>query len=205
MICNSGVGLTPRVEGRALRFSAGGLYDGLFLMVDDETRTYWSHVTGEALHGPLAGARLPVWGVTQIDAGAVPDPDRVALLRSRPGWARRLVMRFLFFGGKLAWFPPGFRATMGGSDPRLPEMEMGLGVVDGDVRRFYPRRAIGEGLDDRIAGRRIRIAPGASDRTPRASWEDGSRPLQMFTRWYGFAASFPGCEVHGVDSTRGET
>ena len=31
----------------------------------------------------------------------------------------------------------------------------------------------------------------AADGTVRA----GEQPLQMFTRWYGFALTFPGCQV----------
>ena len=40
-MCNTGVGLTPIVDGTLHHFSAGGLCDGLVLLIDDETRTYW--------------------------------------------------------------------------------------------------------------------------------------------------------------------
>jgi hypothetical protein len=32
---------------------------------------------------------------------------------------------------------------------------------------------------------------------PVALWDDDSRPFQIFTRWYGFAFSYPGCEIYG--------
>ncbi len=42
VICNTGVGMTPVVDGAVHHFSAGGLYDGLVLLIDDETGTYWT-------------------------------------------------------------------------------------------------------------------------------------------------------------------
>ena len=45
------------------RFAVGGMVNGLALLWDYETGSYWDHVTGEALHGPLKGERLKVWGI----------------------------------------------------------------------------------------------------------------------------------------------
>lgn len=202
-MCNSGVGLTPRIDGKIHHFSAGGLYNGLVLLIDDETRTYWDHITGEAVHGPLRGARMDVWGLemTNVKAASATYP-KLLLYQSRPnligrlmGWARRLGI----FQDKL---PPGFRATMGEPDSRLPEMRIGLGVIAGDVRRFYPRDSIKNGIDDELNGRSLRIRIGQDDGIPVAMWGDGSRPLQLFTRWYGFSYTFPGCQIYG-DSRAG--
>jgi hypothetical protein len=92
--------------------------------------------------------------------------------------------------------PPYFRGTMGEPDDRQPEMEIGLGVVTDAVRRFYPTRAIGEGIDDEIDGRPLHIRIGEDD-VPVAIWENGSRPFQLFTRWYGLSYTYPDCEVWG--------
>ena len=47
------------VEGRALTFQVSGmLWRNSLVMVDRETGTWWSHVTGEGLRGDLAGRRL---------------------------------------------------------------------------------------------------------------------------------------------------
>jgi hypothetical protein len=45
---------------------------------------------------------------------------------------------------------------------------------------------------DRGAKVRAGILIDANGRRARAE-----RPQQMFTRWYGFALTFPGCEVFG--------
>lgn len=39
------------------------------------------------------------------------------------------------------------------------------------------------------------ITVAMKDGIPAATYEDGSRPMQMMTRWYGFSLTFPGCEV----------
>ena len=82
MVCNSGVGLTPVVAGKARHFSAGGLYNGLVLLIDDETRTYWDHMTGEAVHGELKGAKLDNWSIemTNVET-ALKRSVAAALLR----------------------------------------------------------------------------------------------------------------------------
>lgn len=58
MVCNTGIGLIPRVQGEVESFALSGLYDGLFLFSDERTGTYWNHMTGEAVYGPLAGERM---------------------------------------------------------------------------------------------------------------------------------------------------
>jgi hypothetical protein len=56
--CRSGTAFDPRVDGRDLTFRLYGGYQGTVVMQDDQTGTLWSHVTGEALAGPLVGHRL---------------------------------------------------------------------------------------------------------------------------------------------------
>ncbi len=93
-------------------------------------------------------------------------------------------------------FPPGFRRTMDPVDDRLEEMCLGLGVVSSQASRFYPQQAIGSGIDDELDGVHLHIGVGEIDRVPYAVAEDGSRPLQLFSRWYGFCLTWPDCEVY---------
>ena len=183
------------VAGKVHHFSAGGLYNGLALLIDDETRTYWDHITGKAVHGDLKGAKLDNWPIemTNVETALKNDPN-LRVHHSKPiilGWLIVWVHRWL------PWMlPPHFRGTMGKPDDRQPEMEIGLGVVTDGVRRFYPKRSIGEGIDDEIDERALHIHIG-EDAVPVAKWDNGSRPLQLFTRWYGFSYTYPDCEVWG--------
>lgn len=48
-----------RVDSRLLTLIVSGrLWRNSLVMQDEETGTYWSHVTGEAIEGPLKGKRL---------------------------------------------------------------------------------------------------------------------------------------------------
>lgn len=209
MVCNTGVGLTPKVEGRLLHLSPGGLYNGLILLVDDETRSYWDHITGEAVEGPLEGARMARWpvDVTTVEAALASDPE-LCLARSRPrvlsgerlmtkAWSKRVA--------KSVIFPPGFKRTMSPPDRRRPEMEVGLGVVIGETARFYPLEEVRRGVTDTVAGRLLELEVCETARLPIARWADQAtgtetgvkRPFQLLTRWYGFSRTYPRCEVYG--------
>jgi len=135
-------------------FGARGLYNGGLLLGDRETGSYWQHLTGSCVHGPLRGHRLEVFPLLHTTAGraldAFPDAQialsrlslrRRALLRAQEGTLRLL-------GNRL---PPGFQLTMGAEDRRLPRMERGLAVWTGRTRRFYPTatlRACGNAVID---------------------------------------------------------
>ena len=183
-------------------FSAGGLYNGLVLLTDDESRSHWDHITGAAVHGPLRGAQLDAWPIEMTNVGAVMQVEpELPVFVSRLNLAQRLFTRIARrMAGKL--FPPGFRRTMGERDARLAEMEIGLGVVVGHHSHFYPTSTIGQGLRDTIEDRELSLSIGELDQVPIAVWaDDGSRPMQLFTRWYGFSHTFPDCEIYGAPQT----
>jgi hypothetical protein len=194
VVCHSGTGLVPLVDGKLHHFSAGGLYNGLVLLIDDETRTYWDHITGEAVHGPLKGTRLETFPlqVTTVEAALGRNPG-LTISQSKPG----LLGKAMSWIGKNpfktpGFFPPKFRGTMGAKDKRLPEMERGLGVVLEGRETFYPHSAISAGIVDDVNGRALRIAVDPADKVPFAEWVDNNeRPMQLFTRWYGFAFTYP--------------
>ena len=71
-----------------------GLYNGLVLLIDDETHTYWDHITGEAVHGPRRGERLEAWNLPLTTGErALADEPWLRLARSRPGFFARLFGR----------------------------------------------------------------------------------------------------------------
>jgi hypothetical protein len=181
-------------------FSAGGLYNGLVLLIDDETHTYWDHITGEAVHGPLQGHVLPNWPVllTTKAAALARQPNIEIYLsshRSLISMLMKLRYRNPLFGK--GFLPPFFRKTMSEPDPRLPELAQGLGVVVGRRARYYPLATISAaGIEDDWHGRRLGLRRGELDGIPTAVWQDdGSRPFQLLSRWYGFSYTYPKCEI----------
>jgi hypothetical protein len=54
------------LDGKDLTFMVSGmLWRDSLIMLDRETETLWSHVTGEAIRGPLAGKKLEALPVVQ--------------------------------------------------------------------------------------------------------------------------------------------
>ncbi|MBL4819515.1 MAG: DUF3179 domain-containing protein [Gammaproteobacteria bacterium] len=226
--------MVPTIEGKTYNFVNSGLYDGLFVLEDKETRTLWSHMTGEGLYGPHASYKMPVSNLLQMNVAQAMamDSDMVIAISDRPyknGTG--------FTNGR--WNPenldaklmPAFVETLGDEDERLDRMAMGLGIWTDDTRRYYPTetiRARGKYLVDEIEGRKLLIVLDPLTSTPTALYwntdeatiegrdillDDGfkisngvlydsegelvevERPQQLFTRWYGFALTFPGSEI----------
>lgn len=169
------------------------------LLTDDETGTYWDHITGEGLHGPLQGERLETWGIgmTTLEVALREHPEFL-LLRSKLSLLGRMMAWAMLRGPMRGRIPPFlFRRTMTEPDLRLPEMQIGLGVIGEREQRFYPLERIGAGLTDEFEGGALKIGIEADNGIPYAEREDGARPQQLFCRWYGFSVSFRGCEVYG--------
>ncbi len=237
MICNTGIGLIPRVDGQIDYFSEKGLYDGLFLMSDERTGTYWHHMTGEAVYGPLTGKRLELENVlhTTVEQILEESPDALVAISDHPRAMDRRER-----GGTLSWLlhmikgvPDMFPATMGSEDDRRPRMDMGIGIWNDSGQRYYPMETVREKDDailDTFGGRKVLVYydPTAYalvaryTEADRVRWDEkvlhlstgdriekgvllaqdgsraqGERPLQVFTRWYGFSLTFPETELYG--------
>ncbi|MDT8340311.1 MAG: DUF3179 domain-containing (seleno)protein [Longimicrobiales bacterium] len=235
MVCNSGVRVTPTIDGSVHTFEEQGLYDGLFLMLDLETRTYWDHLTGDALYGPLVGTTLPIANLRQttVEQVLAEDPDALVALSDRT--LRRdddlrydgLMARVR---GRLSRL---FQGTVADEDTRRPQMDLGMGIWAGDESRYYPMETIqrnGRFVLDTFQGRRVLVflepvsvsLNAVYVDAERAEWdgrtlrlsngmyvENGvfhdaagarvrmERPMQVYTRWYGFSQTFRDPVIYG--------
>ncbi|MEM7801649.1 MAG: DUF3179 domain-containing (seleno)protein, partial [Chloroflexota bacterium] len=195
------------INGKVHNFHAGGLYNGLILLRDKETGSYWDHITGEAVHGPLKGTQLDIWGVQMTDREtAINEHGEIPFMTARPKWYQvgplifYYVFQFMYKGSVLNWtgfYPPGFTGTMSEVDDRLPEMMTGLGLFENGSARFYPYSKLGTSpIVDTFNGRQVEVRISEEDRIPLALYtDDGSRPMQLFSRWYGFSLTFPHTEI----------
>jgi hypothetical protein len=131
-ICNSGAAFVPKVGAQTLTFSAGGIYNAMAILRDMETGSYWNHIHGTCVHGPMHGQKLerittmrhmrPKPALTAYPdlqlalASLTPElceimPDEDEFRRAeRPDWSARL------------------NGTWVDQDTRLPRYDMGLGV-----------------------------------------------------------------------------
>ncbi len=71
-LCNSGLAFSRRLPGRGtLSFGTSGLlYRSNLVMFDDRTASLWSQLEGEAIVGPLKGARLSPLPLSLLPFGA---------------------------------------------------------------------------------------------------------------------------------------
>jgi hypothetical protein len=169
--------LTPTIEGEMYNFVNSGLYDGLFVLEDKETRTLWSHMTGEALYGEHLGLTMPVSNLLQLSVSQAlaMDADVSVSISDRPyntgdGMSSR-------------WSPTRddvrlmseFVETLGEEDNRLDRMEMGLGIWSDNMRRYYPLSVIrdrGRYLVDEVDGQKLLVFLDPLTSTPTAVYWD---------------------------------
>ena len=136
------------------------MYDGLFLMRDEESGTFWDHITGDAVYGPLVGSALEVSNLTQTTVAQVlgQDPDALVALSDRAiRTDKQMTLGSLLgrIGGRLNRM---FRSTVRQEDDRLPTMDLGMGLWDGEESRYYPYDRIaanGNAVLDDFAGRQV--------------------------------------------------
>ncbi|MCF6137456.1 DUF3179 domain-containing protein [Alkalihalobacillus berkeleyi] len=190
------------MNGKVHHFGPRGLYDGMVLISDDETNSYWNHVTGECVYGELEGERLQTFPIehTTVKAAMNKYKDlKIALFN--PSIKMKLLSFVMTRGKKKSFLPPGFEQTMGVLDDRLPKMSSGLGVILGEHQRFYPVDTVkskGGTIYDSIHGRTVTVQLNPDAGVPQATFTDNQveKPMQLFTRWYGFSLTYPNCEVY---------
>ena len=183
-------------------FRPYGLLNGLVILIDRETNSLWDHITGEAIDGPLKGYQLNIWPVqmTTVQAALNEYPEITISFSTNHSFYKRLAQllypKFIHANIYLPFF---FRWSMQSeTDPRLPELTQGLGIILDGQAKYYPLSTIPpNGLEDRWLNRSLRVERNKIDGVPRAIWQDtGEYPMQLLTRWYGFSFTYPGCEIY---------
>lgn len=159
-----------------LHFDNVGLYDGLFVMQDRESKTLWNHITGEAMYGPHVGRTLgPIGNMLQLTVAEALelDPETEVAISDRPYTGRSGTpgQGTLSADAKLM---PMFIETLGQEDSRRPRMDMGLGIWTQETRRYYPMEVIRERgpFVDTLDGRGVLIYIEARSATPAAMFVD---------------------------------
>lgn len=231
--------MTPVVNGQTHHFGVRGLYNGLLLIGDHETGSYWDHITGECLYGPLKGYKLEVFPLLHMNVSQslARWPDVHVAVSSELTIMQRLRVFFMgpLFRSKWAFFPPVvFKKTMGKEDTRRKRMDIGLGVWTTMKHCFYPLEHLRKqkgALNDELEGRGILVYINPKTQIPAAIYTNARQitwhgdelsldsgeiiregtvydtqgktlavvyPMQMFTRWYGFSSTFPGCDIYEV-------
>jgi hypothetical protein len=163
-------------DGDMLHFDNVGLYNGLFVMQDQESKTLWNHISGEAMYGPHVGRTLgPVRNMRQMNVAEALelDPDMPVAISDRPytGRSGTAGQGTLSDDARLMDM---FIETLGVEDDRRPRMDMGLGIWTEATRRYYPMETMRERgpFIDTIDGREVLLFIEAESATPTAVFVD---------------------------------
>lgn len=146
-LCNAGAVFDPIIDGQTHHFSAQGYHEAMTLIADEETGSYWNHLTGKCLYGPLADKQITrVTTLEQLTAEqalkAYPDAHYVRSSGSltagekETAWTWNEVYRL---ADVPAWDADDeLLATLTQQHSRLSRYDMGLGVWTEKTQRYYP-------------------------------------------------------------------
>jgi hypothetical protein len=143
VVCSSGIGFDPVLQGTRLTFGFHGIYQGTAVLYDRQTKSLWLHLTGECIEGKHAGKSLrPLesgrhtkwreWRRAHFDGDVMaPDPVHSVGYFSRTGSQ----------AGE-AYLSTTFLRTIQDRDPRLGMSDLVYGVRAGVAVRAYPFDAL---------------------------------------------------------------
>ena len=166
--CNSSGGFRPVVDGMERQFLVHGLRDGAMVITDRETRTVWSHLTGEALEGPDAGRQLDHLQVFQMawQQWREMQPGTLAL-------APDDAFAWTYFRHPMGEENMDFRPRVPGGEKLTPN-SMGLGVQLDGAAMFFPF--------EKMAGSGIAQAKLGGETTVTLFYDAASRGCQNVAR-----------------------
>jgi len=232
--CNTGMVFNPVIDGKMLHFQRRGSYDGLLLIWDQETNSYWQHVTGQCLYGASVGRQLGMIAATrQMLVAEVLARTNPAILLTNTLTPEQEKLSHMM--EKMRANPDKVEAriasTIAEEDTRRPRFELGLGVWNLESSIFFPLpilyaednvlitefdnrplliyqhpdalSPVAAFIDTRRAvwdGDVLRLDNGAYIKSDTLFEAGGvsqtfERPMQLLMRWYGFALTFPGCQL----------
>ena len=140
--CNTGMVFDPVMNGQTLHFRRRGAYDGLLLIWDEETNSYWQHITGQCLYGSSQGQQLrQITTTRQINGAEAAAYSGTALLLTSPLTEEQQKLshhcrenaHVILNGWKRA-----LSAPLAQEDTRRPRFELGLGVWSSSGSTFFP-------------------------------------------------------------------
>lgn len=141
-LCNGGRVFDAQHQTGRYTFSAQGYYDMMVLLADEQTQSFWNHLTGECLYGALAGASLtPLETLAQMRVADVrqsyPSARVAAITLSADELATAKRWDSQYRVPAEPVFEDELLATASKADSRLSRYDMGLGIWTPHTQRYY--------------------------------------------------------------------
>lgn len=142
MICSSGIGFDPTVEGERLRFGFHGIWQGVAVLYDRKTESQWLHLSGECIRGELKGKQLQaVTGYHTTWKDWREQHPETKVMAPVASYVKHYFDRNSAHRGA-QYFPDQFQATIRDRDGRLALTDLLYGVVAEDAAKAYPLVAL---------------------------------------------------------------
>lgn len=155
------------IEGRTLTFGvSGALLYNVLVMYDRETDSLWSHLTGSAIKGSLAGASLEVIPAlhTSWDAWRAEHPDTLVLSKRRSPFGSYASDPYegYYISGRT-----GIGLPLQTKPEALGAKEVVLGLLMGTETKAYPYAALRQKLlvNDVVASVPVLVVFNEADET----------------------------------------
>ena len=181
--CNTGMVFDPVMDGQTLHFRRRGSYDGLLLIWDEETHSYWQHITGQALYGPSTGQQLGVITTTRqitVAEALAKNPFTRLLTSTLTPEQEKLSGMMEKMRAKPERVEAGILATIAEEDTRRPRFELGLGVWNETSSAFFPLVMLhmnDNAVITQFDGRRLLIYQSEGAIAPVAAYTDTGRAV----------------------------
>ena len=193
-LCHTGIVYDRRVAGRTLTFLVSGkLWRNSLVMQDEQTGTLWSHVSGEALDGPLEGERVRKLHAVQTtwESWSGEHPETLVLHKPQAVEGSRYE--------SYAEDPDRFGIIRAHRQLRkLPGKTLVHGVSRGDDAVAVPDAALGRGDSLRVAldGEHVVVFRAADGGVRARVARDEGELLPVTTAyWFAWVSFHPNSEV----------
>jgi hypothetical protein len=170
-VCNTGIAFRAELKGRTLHFQYDRMVGANEVQKDQETGSSWQQATGEAIDGPLKGARLTLYpSVRTTWAEWRRRYPRALVLKPLPGYAERMPVVSARIKAVTRAGPDGAPKGVLAVDERLPPRETVAGLEVGRETVAYPFSALrlARVVNDRVGGQPVVIIHQPSSDTTTA-------------------------------------
>jgi hypothetical protein len=195
-LCGTGMAFSAKVGGRAHSFGVSGLlYNSDVLLYDRETESLWSQIMRKAISGEMKGASLDQLALTHTTWRDWRErhPD-TQVLSTETGHARNY-NRSPYAGydrTSKVFFPVSNKSA------KYHPKELVMGLTIGEQAKVYPFAELSKGpsvVNDRFAGRLLRIEFDARNRNGRIVDQQGEEIPTIIAYWFAWVAFHPDTEV----------
>ncbi len=196
-LCGTGMAFLAAADDSVHSFGVSGLlYNSDVLLYDRETDSLWSQLMKQAITGPLRGQHLQQITLSHTSwkdwRNRYPD----TLVLSTDTGSRRNYERSPYDGyenSKNLYFP------VRSMDTRYHPKEWVIGLSVGGMHKAYPfvelSRTSGD-IQDRLAGKELRIRYDSLNRTGQVFTADGRELPTTISYWFAWLAFHPDSEVY---------